>query len=571
MTEHNLRSVLPRTSPRWFTRRTQWRQLGLDDEDLDKPKIAVVNSSSKLSPCFSHLDDIADRVVASIRQAGGVGFEIRTVAPTDFIMSAGRDGGHVLAGRDLLAHDIEAVVDGALLDGMICLASCDKTTPGQLMAAARTDVPTLIVSCGYQACGTMPDGEPVDIEEVFLRAGGLARGRIGFSELCEMSDRAIASPGVCAGMGTANTMHLVAEALGMTIPGYAPVAANSSRMFEAVDASGPVILEAVAAGRRPRRILTPAAIRNAVKAVLAVSGSLNAVKHLDAIAREAGAAVDVAEEFRRAAETIRPVTAVRPNGPRGIEEFVAAGGTLGVIDALGAEFDRSTSLVTGATWEDALAGWARPEGEVITDLASPQGDHATIRLLRGSLAPRLAIAKLSVVEKRPLTFRGPARVYDDAAEALEAITAGEIAEGSVLVLRGYGPVGRPGMGMASNVAFALDGAGMASRIAFVTDGQFSGLVNTGIVVGEVAPEGIGDAPLALVRDGDVIEIDIAAGRIDLAVDTAELADRAAAAGAPAPPEGRGWLEQFAAGYGARYATPVLTTATPSLDTTGAAT
>lgn len=567
MSEQNLRSVLPRTSPRWFTRRTQWRQLGLTDEDLDKPKIAVVNSSSKLSPCFSHLDDIADRVVASVREAGGVGFEIRTVAPTDFIMSAGREGGHVLAGRDLLANDIEAVVDGALLDGMICLASCDKTTPGQLMAAARTDVPTLIVSCGFQSCGTMPDGEPVDIEEVFLRAGGLARGRIGFSELCEMSDRAIASPGVCSGMGTANTMHLVAEALGMTIPGYAPVAANSARMYEAVDASGRVILDAIAEDRRPRRILTPAALRNAVATVLAVSGSLNAVKHLDAIAREAGADIDVAEEFRRAAETVRPVTAVRPNGPSSIEDFVEAGGTRGVVEALGAEFDRSAPLVVGGTWDDALAGWTRPEGDVITDLATPRGDHATIRLLRGSLAPRLAIAKLSVVERRPLTFRGPACVYEDAAEALAAIADGAIPEGSVLVLRGYGPVGRPGMGMASNVAFALDGAGMASRIAFVTDGQFSGLVNTGIVVGEVAPEGIGNAPLALVRDGDVIDIDIAAGRIDLRVDAAELAARARSAAASPELAGRGWLEQFASGYDARYGgDPAVT---PSLDTTGA--
>lgn len=551
MTEKPLRSVMPRSSPRWFTRRTQWRQLGLDDDDLEKPKIAVVNSSSKLSPCFSHLDDIADRVVASVAAAGGVGFEIRTTAPTDFIMSAGREGGHVLAGRDLVAHDIEAVVDGALLDGMICLASCDKTTPGQLMAAARTDVPTLIVSCGFQSCGVMPDGEKVDIEEVFLKAGHLARGRVTFDELCDMSDRAIGSPGVCTGMGTANTMHIVAEALGMTIPGAAPVAAGSDEMWAAVDASGQAILAAIADDRRPRRILAPAAFRNAVRAVLGVSGSLNAVKHLDAIARECGLEMDMANEFREAARTMRPIAAVRPNGPSSIEDFVAAGGTRAVLDALGEEIDRTAPLAVGGTWGDALAAWSRPVGrDVIADLDAPLGERCTILIMSGSLAPSSAIVKLSVVEKRPATFRGPARVFEDAQEALSAIAADAISPGEVLIVRGYGPVGTPGMGMASNVAFALDGAGLASRVAFVTDGQFSGLVNTGIVVGEVAPEGIGDAPLALVEDGDEIDIDLDEARIDLLVAPAELARRR---GRSAPEtSGRSWLDAFAADYDARY-------------------
>ncbi|MFC7404994.1 dihydroxy-acid dehydratase [Georgenia alba] len=558
MTESQLRSVLPRTSPRWYTRRTQWRQLGLRDADLDKPKIAVVNSSSKLSPCFSHLDDIADRAVASITAAGGVGFEIRTVAPTDFIMSAGREGGFVLGSRDLIAHDIEAVVDGALLDGMVCLASCDKTTPGQLMAAARTDVPTLIVSCGFQSCGVMPDGAAVDIEEVFLRAGHLARGRISADELCAMSDRAITGPGVCTGMGTANTMHLAAEALGMTVPGHAPVAAGSASMHAAVERSGAVILDAVAQGRTPRRVMTPAAFRNAVRAVQAVSGSINAVKHLDAVARECGADVDVVEEFRRSADIVRPLTAVRPNGPSSIEDFVAAGGTLAVLAALEDLLDRDAPLVVGGTWRDVLPGREPDPGGAIGSRDRPRGTRATIRLLRGSLAPGHAIVKLSVTEDRPLTFRGPAQVFTSAPEALEAIAAGGVEAGSVLVLRGYGPVGTPGMGMASNVAFALDGAGLAGRVALVTDGQFSGLVNTGIVVGEVTPEGVGTAPLALVTDGDEIAVDVEAGTVDLLVPQAELAARAAAV---VPPDdggtGRGWLATFAAGYQRRYGTPTV--------------
>jgi len=553
MTDVTLRSVLPRTSPRWYTRRTQWRLLGVAEEDLDKPKIAVVNSSSKLAPCFSHLDEIADRAVQSVRDAGGVAFEIRTTAPTDFIMSAGKEGGHVLAGRDLVANDIESVVDGAILDGMICLASCDKTTPGQLMAAARTDVPTLIVSCGFQTCGRMPDGSPVDIEEVFLKAGHLARGGVTPEQLCEMSDRAIGSPGVCAGMGTANTMHLAAEALGMAIPGYAPVGANSPRMWDAVAESGRVIVDAVLAGRTPRKLLTAQAFRNAIRVVLGVSGSINAVKHLDAIARECGLDLNVVDEFRAAAREVLPIAAVRPNGQSSIEEFVAAGGTLAVLDGLGDAIDRSAALVTGSTWDAVLSEWVRPDDRVtISSTEAPKADACTIQILRGSLAPHSAIVKLSVTERRPMTFRGPARVFSSAQSAIAAVDGGTVREGDALVLRGYGPVGTPGMGMASNLAFAIDGAGLAGKVALITDGQFSGLVNTGVVLGEVLPEGIGTAPLALVEEGDIIDIDIREGRADLMVDPAELQRRAG--GALPPPElsERGWLHQFASGYEDRY-------------------
>ncbi|MET1033869.1 MAG: dihydroxy-acid dehydratase [Arthrobacter sp.] len=540
-----LRSNFPVGSPRWATRRTQWKVLGLTDADLSKPKIAVVNSSSKLAPCFSHLDDIADRVCQAIRDAGGIAFEIRTVAPTDFIMAAGARGGYVLSSRDLLANDVEAAVEGAMLDGMVCLASCDKTTPGQLIAAGRTNLPTVVVPCGYQPCGVMDNGEPADIEEVFIKAGHVATGGITVEDLCAISDRAIGGPGVCTGMGTANTMHIVAEALGMTLPGAAPVAANSPKMWATAEASATTILNAIREDRRPRDIMTGGAFRNAVAAVLAVSGSINSIKHLQAIAVESGVGIDINEAFAELGRDVGPLTAVRPSGPDSIESFEAAGGARGVLSQLRPVLDLGVATIGGPTLGETLEGYTVPDDTVIRPLDRPRAPHATLQILRGSLAPEGSIVKLSATERRQDRFTGPAVVFEDAAEAIVAINGGQVEEGSVLVLRGLGPVGTPGMGMASNVVFAINGAGLTGKVAVVTDGQLSGLVNQGIVVGEVKPEGAVDGPLRLVRDGDEIAIDIPARVVDLRVTAAELGARGDRPRS-VPGEGTsGWLGVYA--------------------------
>lgn len=535
------RSNFPVGSPRWATRRAQWKALGLSDAQISGPKIAVVNSSSKLAPCFSHLDEIAASTCRRLAELGAVGFEIRTVAPTDFIMAAGAGGGYVLSSRDLVTADIEAAVEGGQLDAMICLASCDKTTPGQLMAAARIDVPTVIVPCGYQPCGRADDGSPVDIEEVFLKAGHVASGAMSVEDLCGLTDRAIGGPGVCTGMGTANTMHVVAEALGMTVPGAAPVAANSPRMWQAVRDSASTVLEALEADRRPSRVMTEGAVRNAVASVLAVSGSINAVKHLQAVVAELGLDLDVGELVRELGETVRPLSAVRPNGPDSIESFEAAGGAWGVLHQLGHVVDRDATTVTGERVGDVVDRIERLDEQVIRPLADPRGPHATLRILRGSLAPDGAIVKLSVTDVRDEWAEGPAVVHDDAASAIAAIHAGDVPSGSMLVVRGLGPVGTPGMGMASNIVFALDGAGLTGLVTVITDGQLSGLVNAGIVVGEVKPEAAEDGPLARVRDGDLITVDLRAGTVDVTPldgvhDTSRVASR------PSTP----WLASYAA-------------------------
>ena len=541
----NLRSNYEPGTSRWATRRAQWLALGLSDADMLKPKIAIVNTSSQLAICFSHLDSIAARVRRAIEAAGGIGFEVRTAAPSDFIHSAGHRGGYILSSRDLITNDIEMQVEGAQLDGMICLASCDKTAPGQLMAAARLNIPTIIVACGYQASGAY-QGRHCDIEDVFLAAGHVANGRLSVDELTEMSSSAVLSPGVCAGIGTANTMHLACEALGMALPGSTPVRANSEPMWQAADTAAARIVEMVAEGLKPRDILTPTAFKNAVTAILSVSGSINSVKHLQAVAAEAEADVDVYRLFETLADGVPLLTAIRPNGETPIEDFEDAGGTRALMKQLEPLLDGGALTVTGQTVAANLADAVVADPETIRPPARALGRRPTIVLIRGSLCPDGGIVKLAVADDRRLDFTGPAIVFESPAEALDGIRAGLVRAGHVVVLRGQGVTGSPGMGMASQLVFALDGAGLTGQVAVVTDGQLSGLVNKGIVVGEVSPEAAAGGPLGLVANGDVISIDVPARKADLEVPPEELAARKAAllASPPTRPVEVGWLSVY---------------------------
>ncbi|HEY8521113.1 MAG TPA: dihydroxy-acid dehydratase [Gammaproteobacteria bacterium] len=538
-----LRSNLPPGTALWAGRRAQWRALGLTDEDMAKPKIAVVNSSSELSSCFSHLDGVAAEVKRAIRAAGGLPFEIRTAAPSDFITSAGRRGAYILPSRDLIAADIEVQVEGALLDGMVCLASCDKTTPGQLMAAGRLNIPTIVVICGYQRSGEWR-GEHVDIEEVFLKSGYVASGRVTVEELAGMADAAVRSPGVCAGMGTANSMHTVCEALGMALPGSAPVAAHSDKMLAQARAAGERIVQMVWEDLKPRDIITAGAIRNAVLLVLALSGSINCVKHLQAIAVEAGLDVDVYELFAEHCERIPLLAAIRPNGPGLIEELEAAGGARAVLKRLERFLDGGARTVTGRTLAEELRDVTVEDERVIRSLENPISTHPSIVIVRGSLLPGGGIVRLGGTGERMLSFRGQANVFHSRDEALAAIAEGRVRPGDVVVLRGLGVVGGPGMAMTSAVVFALDGAKLLDRVAVITEGQLSGLVNAGLVVGEASPEAAAGGPLALVENGDVISIDVRAKTVDLEVPENVLAERRKHPRAFGAQGERGWLRVY---------------------------
>jgi dihydroxy-acid dehydratase len=522
--KRRLRSNLERGSAVWAGRRAQWRALGLSEADMEKPKIAVVNSSSELSSCFSHLDDVARLAKEAIRAAGGLPFEIRTAAPSDFVTCAGHGGGYILPTRDLITNDIEVQVEGALLDGMLCLASCDKTTPGQIMAAGRLDIPTIVAVCGYQQSGEYR-GEHVDIEEVFMKAGYLASGAITLEELAGMADNAVRSPGVCAGMGTANSMHIVCEALGMALPGSAPVAASSPKMLEQVRRAGGRIVQMVWDDAKPRDILSAESIANASMVVLALSGSINCVKHLQAIARESGIDVDVYGLFQQYAESVPLLAAIRPNGEGRIEELEAAGGARAVMKRLEPLLHKNARSVSGQSIGEILAETAVTDGKVIRSLDHPLSRRPSIVIVRGSLLPGGGIVRQGGTGERMTRFRGPANIVHSREEALEAIRRSQVKPGQVVVLRGLGVRGGPGLAMTSAVVFALDGAGLIDRVAVITEGQLSGLVNKGLVVGEASPEAAEGGPLALLDNGDTISLDVEKREVNLEVPESVLESR----------------------------------------------
>jgi len=339
-------------------------------------------------------------------------------------------------------------------------------------------------------------------------------------------------------------MHLACEALGMTLPGSTPVRANSEPMWRAVDRAAERIVEMVGEELKPRDIMTPAAFANAVTTILSVSGSINSVKHLQAVAAEAECHADVYRMFERLADDVPLLTAIRPNGETPIEEFEDAGGTRAIMKQLESLLDSGALTVTGRTVAENLAGVAAADEEVIRPPDRALGRRPTIVLIRGGLCPDGGIVKLAVADDRRLDFAGPAIVFESPLEALDAVRAGKVHSGQVVVLRGQGVTGSPGMGMASQLVFGLDGAGLTGQVAVVTDGQLSGLVNKGIVVGEVSPEAAAGGPLALVRDGDIIRIDVPARTADLDVPAGELARRKAALQVRPDPKEVGWLSVY---------------------------
>jgi dihydroxy-acid dehydratase len=505
-------------------RRANWRALGLSQEDMLKPKIAVVNSSSELAICYAHLDGIAKIVKEEIRKAGGVPFEVRTAAPSDFITGAGKSGSYILAGRDIIANDIEVQVEAAMLDGMICLTSCDKTPPGHLMAAARLNIPTILVIGGYQQAGEI-DGEPVDVEDVWSGQVGERFGAKPKFPVAEMAENAIMGPGVCAGMATANTMHSVVEALGMALPGHAPVRGNSPKMQANAREAARRIVAMVEEQLLPRDIMTEGAFRNAIATVLAVSGSINAIKHLQATAIEAETDIDIFALWEEMSD-VPVLSAVRPTGAVRIEQFEDAGGARAILKRLESRIDTSVMTCTGKTLAENLSGYEIPGPDVIHAMDDAVGPGPAIAILKGSFADT-AVVRLGIRDgSRPEEFSGPAKVYESSMECLQAIEDGKVVAGDVVIARNQGLKGGPAMGGgASLVLFALDAAGLAKTTAFVTDGQLSGLCLKGLTVAEVAPEAATGGPIGKVRDGDIVTISVANRSIDIGVPAEELAAR----------------------------------------------
>jgi len=534
-----LRSNFEPGTTRWAVRRAQWTAMGLSEEQQNRPKIAVVNTSSKLSVCFAHLDDVAKVVADAIDAAGGLPLEIRTAAPSDFVTSAGRKARYLMPTRDLIVNDIEVAVEGAVLDGMVLLSSCDKSTPAYLMAAARLDLPSVVVIGGYQRGGTYA-GCSVDIDTVYESVGAVGAGQMSICQLGELADQAIQGPGVCAGLATANTMHCLAEALGMTVPGSAPVRANSEKMLSKAAEAGARIVKMVEQGLTARQVITVEAVENAVEVALALGGSVNCVRHLAAIAEEAELDIDVVRLFEEKGRDAVQLAAIRPNGPHQVWDLEDIGGVQTVLRTLLPRLNGDALTISGKTVAE-LASAAQPaDGVVLRELTNPVKDEPGLIILRGSLAPDGSIVKVAGVGKARRQFTGPARVFADEDEAIAALASGDIKPGDVIVLRGMGPRGGPGTVFAASFVAALNGAGLGGQVAVVTDGELSGL-NHGLVVGQVMPEAADGGPLAGVESGDRIEIDLDERRLDV-----YPVRNGAPVRAGDPAAERGWLAQYAA-------------------------
>jgi len=541
----NLRSNFEKGTTRWAVRRAQWIAMGIDEADFEKPKIAIINSSSNLSVCYTHLDKLSIMAQAAVREAGGLPFEVHTVAPSDFITSAGLKARYLLPSRDLIVNDVEVMVEGACLDGMILLSSCDKTTPGHLMAAARLNIPSIVVPCGYQLGGQC-GGRDVDIEEVYKGVGTTATGSMTLDLLTDWTRCAIKGPGVCAGLATANSMHCLSEALGMALSGSAPIRADSAKLHENIRRAGKQILALVRHDIRPRSILTPQSIENAVRVAIALGASVNTVRHLCAIAVEAELDLDVIRLFEKNSDF--PLLAqIRPNGPQRIEDLEKAGGVHAVMVRLREKLDLDVRTVDHRSLREVLDQPWEMDANVIRNLDQPFKKDPGLVILRGNMAPDGAIVKLSAVPESARVFTGPARIFEDEDEAIRQLSKNaprQIKSGDVVILRMMGPTGGPGTVFACSFMAALVGAGFSNDVAVITDGELSGL-NRGITVGQVMPEAACGGPLAVVREGDQVRIDLHQRKLDVLIPEAELQERLAHWEKPKRLAKRSWLSIYA--------------------------
>jgi dihydroxy-acid dehydratase len=524
--------------------RAMLRAVGMTDEDWAKPQIGVASSWNEVTPCNLPLSRLAQYAKKGVRRAGGFPLEFTTIAVSDAI-SMGHEGMRAsLVSRECIADSVELMMHAERFDGMVLLAGCDKSLPGMLMAAARLDLAAVFVYGGSILPGRL-DGRQVTIQEVFEAVGSRARGRIDDAELDRLERVACPSEGSCGGMFTANTMACAAEALGMTLPGASSPPAPAERRADIAEWAGAAVVELIEQGVTARQVLTRPAFANAIAVVQALGGSTNAVLHLLAIAHEAGIELQL-DEFNRIGDRVPHIADVRPYGRFVMSDVDQVGGVPVVMKALldAGLLDGDVLTVTGKSLRENLrvADPPAPDGQVVRPLQDPIHRSGGLTILRGSLAPDGAVVKSAGMET--LRFEGPARVFDGEQAAMDAVTAGSVHPGDVLVVRWEGPRGGPGMREMLAVTAAVKGAGLGADVALLTDGRFSG-ATYGPCVGHVCPEAAEGGPIALVRDGDRVLLDLPARRLDLSVPPDELEARRRA-WRPLPPRYRtGALAKYA--------------------------
>ena len=504
--------------------RAMLRAIGMTEDDFSKAQVGVASSWNEVTPCNLPLDALAKRCKEGVRAAGGFPMEFNTIAVSDGI-SMGHEGMRAsLVSREIIADSVEAVMHAERLDALVSFAGCDKSLPGMLMASARINLPSVFVYGGSIMPGEHA-GRALDIVSVFEAVGAHAVGDIDDAELLAIERAACPTIGSCAGMFTANTMASVGEALGMSLPGSASAAAVDGRRLDIAYASGTAVMQLLEAGIRPRAIMSHAAFENAIAVVMALGGSTNAVLHLLAIAFEAGVELEL-DDFNKVAARVPHLADTKPHGNYHMVDIDRIGGVPVLMRMLLDEglLHGDEVTVTGRTVAENLdlLDPPAPDGEVVHAFGDPIHDVGGIAVLRGSLAPEGAVVKVAGLDID--RFDGRARVFDGESPAMEAVLAGRIQAGDVVVIRYEGPKGGPGMREMLAITGAMKGAGRGGDTALVTDGRFSGGTH-GFCVGHVAPEAVDGGPIALVAEGDRIVIDVRAHSIELAVDEAELAER----------------------------------------------
>ncbi|MDH5816264.1 MAG: dihydroxy-acid dehydratase [Candidatus Nezhaarchaeota archaeon] len=508
----DLRSSVLKTFPRDLPRRGLLKALGLTDEAIQKPFIAVVNSYSEIVPGHVHLRTIAEAVKSGILSAGGQPFEVNTIAICDGLAMGHEGMKYSLPSRDLIADSVELVVEAHRFDGMVLICSCDKIVPGMLMAAARLNIPSIVVTGGPMMPGDYR-GEKVTLVKVFEALGEHARGLLTVNDLREIEDNVCPGPGSCSGMFTANTMACLVEAMGMGLPKVGTAPAVSAERLRIARRSGELIVEMVRRGIRPRDIMTKKAFLNAIAVDVALGGSTNTALHLPAIAHEAGVELEL-DEFDKMSKLVPQLCTISPNGPHTVYDFHMAGGVMALMSEIKDHLHLDALTVTGKTIGELIENVYVRDRNVIRSISNPVMTEGGLAVLKGTLAPRGSIVKIAAVPKSMWRFKGVAKVFNSEEEAVEAIINKKIEEESVVVIRYEGPKGGPGMREMLMPTSLIVGMGLWEKVALVTDGRFSGATR-GLAVGHVSPEAAEGGPIARVVDGDVITIDLHNRRIDV--------------------------------------------------------
>jgi dihydroxy-acid dehydratase len=523
--------------------RSYFYAMGLTDDDLKKPLIAVGHTGNEVIPCNMHLGGLAQHVKDGVRAAGGTPREFATIAVGDG-MAMGHEGMKAsLASREVIADSAELVMIGHAYDGLVGIGGCDKTLPGMMMAMARVNLPGAFLYGGSIMPGTY-QGRDVTVQDVFEAVGAHSAGRMTDDELREVEHAACPGAGSCGGMFTANTMGVVSEAIGLALPGSASVPAIDPARTEVCRRTGEAALQMLERGITPRDILTREALENAMAAAVAVGGSTNAVLHLLAIAREAKVPLTL-DDLDRVCERTPHIGDLKPGGTYVMYDLHQIGGVPVVLKELlkGGFLHGDTLTVTGKTMAENLSDWpSMADGSVVRPIDQPLSGGSTIVVLRGNLAPDGAVAKVAGVSTTGQ--RGPARVFDGEEAAFDAVDRREINAGDIVVIRYEGPKGGPGMREMLATTSAIVGQGLGEDVAMVTDGRFSGATR-GLMVGHVAPEAAVGGPIAVVQDGDEITVDATARRLELHVSDEEITRRLAHWTPPAPRYESGALAKYA--------------------------